>query len=153
MLKPLILDLVADFQPAINLKALTLNVNIPDSLPALWCDGDRLRQIMGNLLRNAVQYNLDGGKIDLIATTDPEKPDHIQVQVQDSGIGIPADQQNRIFEMFFRASDDETRQTSGNGLALHLSKLLVEMQNGTMHFLSTQGHGSTFTVSLPVAKP
>ncbi len=152
ILKPLINELVADFQSLTSQKVLTINTTISESLPPLWCDYDRLRQILVNLLRNAVQYTPGGGKIEIYATVDPDNPDRLQVQVHDSGIGIPVDQQNHVFEMFLRASDNETRQTSGNGLALHLSKLLLEMQDGTISFDSARGKGSTFTISLPIAK-
>ena len=140
------------YDQRLSKKNLTLTTSVPENLPSLWCDGDRLRQVLVNLLRNAVQYTPNGGKIEVNANVNPEKPDFIQVLVSDSGIGIPADQQSHVFEQFFRASDDETRQTSGNGLALHLSKLLLEMQNGTITFTSTQGKGSTFSISLPITK-
>lgn len=153
MLESLIHELVADFQSVISQKSFALNTNISESLPPIWCDYDRLRQVLVNLLRNAAQYTPGRGKIEVNAAVDPEKPDYVQVQVHDSGIGIPDDQQNRVFDIFFRAADDETRQTSGNGLALHLSKLLLEMQGSTISFVSTRGKGSTFTVSLPIAKP
>ena len=141
-----------DFKAMILEKQLQLHITIPESLPDVWCDVERLLQVLSNLLRNAIQYTPVKGHIHIIAAAENEKPDHVQVQVSDSGIGIPSDQQNRVFEMFFRADDNETRQTSGNGLALHLSKKLIEMQEGTIDFHSERGQGSTFSITLPVVK-
>ena len=152
-LNPLIEGLAADFQSMTSGKALSLNTTISEVLPPVWCDPDRLRQVLVNLLRNAVQYTPGRGEITIRAGVNLDQPQCVQVQVSDSGIGIPANQQDRVFEMFFRSSDDETRQTSGNGLALHLSKLLLEMQDGSISFVSSRGKGSTFTITLPIAKP
>ncbi|MBN2391188.1 MAG: hypothetical protein JXR84_10710, partial [Anaerolineae bacterium] len=73
----------------------------------------------------------------------------VRVTVRDNGIGILPEEQHRIFEMFFRASDEETRQVPGNGLALHLSRRLVEQQGGQLWFESERGAGSTFILQLP----
>jgi two-component system sensor histidine kinase VicK len=144
-------ELVDEFIAITSDKALSIETEFAESLAPVWCDPDRLQQILSNLLRNAVQYTPAGGKITMQAGVDPENPQNIQIQVSDSGIGIPEDQQDHVFEMFFRSADEETRQTSGNGLALHLSKLLLEMQDGSINFVSTRGKGSTFTMTLPFA--
>lgn len=141
-----------DFSGMLSEKQLQLRIMLPESLPALWCDAERLQQVLANLLRNAIQYTPDNGHIHIIAAVETDKPDRVQVQISDSGIGIPSDQQEHVFEIFFRADDNETRQTSGNGLALHLSKKLIEMQDGTIDFHSERGQGSTFRMTLPVAK-
>ena len=146
-------ELAADFKWMTNDKVLSLNTSVPEILPPVWCDVDRLRQVLTNLLRNAIQYTPGGGKITISAVVSTDQPQRMQMQVTDSGIGIPPDQHNRVFEMFFRSSDDETRQTSGNGLALHLSKLLLEMQDSSISFVSTRGKGSSFTILMPIAKP
>jgi len=136
-------------QRAIEAKALTLTTTLPAELPALHCDKTRLIQILGNVISNAIQYTPDNGTITLTATV--EAGENIHISLQDNGIGIVANEQNRIFERFFRASDAETRQTPGNGLALHLTQLLVELQNGRIWFESTRGEGTTFHILLPAA--
>jgi signal transduction histidine kinase len=133
---------------AIAQKAQTITRTIPDDLPALWCDHDRLVQALGNLLSNAYLYTPEGGAISINAEFVPDAS-AVRVAVRDNGIGILPEEQYRVFEMFFRASDEETRQIPGNGLALHLSKRLIEQQDGQLWFESQRGVGSTFTLQLP----
>jgi len=134
---------------AIAQKGQTVTRVIPEDLPALWCDHDRLVQVLGNLLSNAHVYTPEGGVITITAEPTPDAS-AVRVAVRDNGIGILPEEQHRVFEMFFRASDEETRQTPGNGLALHLSKCLIEQQGGQLWFESQRGAGSTFFFQLPV---
>jgi signal transduction histidine kinase len=152
-LNSLIDELETDFETMTSDKIQTLNINIPAESIQVWGDADRLHQVLSNVLRNAVQYTPNGGKISIIAAKDSANTQHVKVEISDSGIGIPANQQDRIFEMFFRSADDETRQTSGNGLALHLSQKLMELQDGSITFESSRGKGSTFTITIPIAPP
>lgn len=133
---------------AIAQKGQTVARAIPEDLPMLWCDYARLVQVLGNLLSNAHLYTSEGGAITITAEPAPDVST-VRVAVRDNGIGILPEEQHRVFEMFFRASDEETRQTPGNGLALHLSKRLVEQQGGRLWFESERGAGSTFIFQLP----
>jgi signal transduction histidine kinase len=133
---------------AIAQKGQTVTRAIPADLPALWCDHDRLVQVLANLLSNAHLYTPEGGILTITAAPAPDAP-AVRVAVRDNGIGILPEEQHRVFEMFFRASDEETRQVPGNGLALHLSRRLVEQQGGHLWFESERGVGSTFTFQLP----
>ena len=133
---------------AIAQKGQTVTWTIPDDLPALRCDHDRLVQVLGNLLSNAHLYTPEGGVITITAEFVPDAF-AVRVDVCDNGVGILPEEQHRVFEMFFRASDEETRQVPGNGLALHLSRRLVEQQDGQLWFESQRGEGSTFTFQLP----
>jgi signal transduction histidine kinase len=135
---------------AIEEKRQILVREIPETLPPLWCDRARLIQVLANLFSNAHLYTPEGGVIAVAAEQVTSDPKGVRVAVRDNGIGILPEEQNRIFEAFFRASDEETRQISGNGLALHLSKLLVEQQDGRIWFESKRGTGSTFTIQFPV---
>lgn len=133
---------------AIAQKGQTVTRVIPEALPALWCDHDRLVQVLANLLSNAHLYTPEGGSLTITAEPVSDSP-AVRVAVQDNGIGILPEEQHRVFEMFFRASDEETRQVPGNGLALHLSKRLIEEQGGRLWFESQRGAGSTFIFQLP----
>ncbi len=133
---------------AIAQKGQTIARVIPEGLPALWCDHDRLVQVLGNLLSNAHFYTPEGGALTIVAELTPDACG-VRIAVRDNGIGILPEEQHRVFEMFFRASDEETRQVPGNGLALHLSRRLVEQQGGQLYFESQRGAGSTFYVQLP----
>lgn len=140
VLKPLTLALAQ--------KEQTVARAIPAEFPALWCDHDRLAQVLSNLFSNAHLYTPAGGLITVSAECAPGAP-VARVVVQDNGIGIVPEEQHRVFELFFRASDEETRRVPGNGLALHLSRRLIERQDGQLFFESTRGVGSTFILELP----
>lgn len=141
-------EALRSFENAIVQKGQTVTRSIPDGLPALWCDHDRLVQVLRNLLSNAHLYTPENGAITVTAEFVPDAS-AVRVAVRDNGIGILPEEQHRVFEMFFRASDEETREIPGNGLALHLSKRLVEQQNGQLWFESQRGAGSTFAFQLP----
>jgi signal transduction histidine kinase len=148
---PAVEKALAGFQDQIEQKSQTLNVTLPADLPPVRCDRERLIQILGNLLRNAVTYTPEGGSIDVSAEVKTDKG-RLKVTVADDGIGIPADEQDRIFKPFFRASDEKTRQSPGNGLALHLTKQLLALQDGAIDFESERGVGTTFWLTLPLAQ-
>jgi len=135
---------------AIDEKRQIFIREIPPELPPLWCDRSRLVQMLANLLSNAHLYTPEGGAITVTAEHVTGDVESVRIAVRDNGIGILPEEQDRIFEMFFRASDEETRQVPGNGLALHLSKRLIEQQHGKLWFESERGAGSTFYVQLPI---
>jgi len=108
----------------------------------VWADADRLRQVLINLITNAVQAMPDGGRLSL--TTRAEN-DHVVFEVADTGVGIPEDQSERIFEPLF------TTKARGMGIGLAIARMLVEAHQGTIQVDSTPGQGSRFTVRLPQA--
>ncbi|MGC9469354.1 MAG: sensor histidine kinase [Anaerolineae bacterium] len=144
-------EVFAALDPIAQEKAQTVTVRVSDALPPLWADRERFVQILRSVLENAVQYTPRGGTITIEAQPVPKKPGQVLISVQDTGIGIPEEEQARIFEMFFRASDEQTREIPGHGLSLHLSKRLAELQGGTIWFESERGSGSTFYLRLPIA--
>lgn len=145
---PAVEETLEGFRDQADRKSQTLQVTVPEELPPVRCDRERLIQILGKLVQNAVIYTPEGGTIEVTVGTDRAE-DRLRVQVRDNGIGIPEDEQDRIFERFFRASDEQTRQTPGNGLSLHLCKQLLALQDGDITFESEQGVGSTFQFTLP----
>jgi hypothetical protein len=149
--EPAVEDTLRGFRDLIEEKSQTLRVSVPATLPPVRCDRKRLVQILGNVLRNAVTYTPEGGVIELDVEANREEG-RLHVQVKDNGIGIPEDEQDRIFEPFFRASDEKTRQTPGNGLALHLTEHLLLLQDGKIDFESERGVGTTFRFTLPLAQ-
>jgi signal transduction histidine kinase len=148
---PVVREVVGGFEGALEAKSLSLTVDLPDELPPIWCDRGLLNKVLHTLTQNAIHYTPEGGAITISAKPDPEEAGHLRIDVQDTGIGILEDEQDQIFEIFFRASDEETRAVQGNGLALHLAKRLVERQDGDLWFKSERGKGSTFFVKLPIA--
>ena len=109
-------------------------------------DADQLRQVLVILLDNAVRYSAEGGRIHVQARANGS---NALVTVHDTGIGIPADQLERIFERFYRGDEARNRQSGGAGLGLAIAQELVNRHHGKLTVESTEGAGSTFTVQLP----
>ncbi len=130
-------------------KGIRLEKKLAAGLPDIPIDASKLRQVVVNLLNNAVKFTESGGTIE-IGTHMVE--DHVVVEVSDSGIGIAARDLTRIFDLFTRSDTAITRQFEGLGLGLHLVKRLVELHGGRIWVESTPGKGSRFFFSLPVGR-
>jgi len=111
-------------------------------------DRDRLRDVVVNLLTNALRYTPEGGKVDL---TLQEETDAAVLQIADTGIGIPEKDRPHLFERFYRVDQARARDQGGVGLGLAISKCIVEAHRGTIGFTSKEGEGSTFSVRIPKA--
>lgn len=125
----------------------TLVAHLPDALPRVRGDSQRLYQVMSNLVGNAVKYTPNGGHI--IVGLHGEA-DQILFEVSDTGYGIPQEAQARIFERFYRVAGSSSIDATGTGLGLALVKSIVEQHGGRVWVTSQVGQGSTFRVSLPV---
>lgn len=135
-------------------SGLRLSVQMADDLPLLQADRTRLVQILTNLISNAYKYTPPGGQITISAAPVPAAGDGrmVQVDVADTGIGIRTEDQDRIFEKFFRADDRRVTDVPGTGLGLNITRNLVKMQGGRIWFDSEYGHGTTFHFTLPCAQ-
>jgi signal transduction histidine kinase len=127
-------------------EGVTVAVQVPSAVAPVRCDESLLRQVLDNLVDNAVKYSVDGGLV-LVRLQDETAAVH--VDVVDKGLGIPAAEQERIFEKFFRLDAEMTRGVGGSGLGLYISREIVTQLGGTLSVRSQAGRGSTFTVSLP----
>jgi len=124
--------------------------SVPGMLPAIRGDHARLRQVLGNLIENAVKYSPEGGEVRVSAAA---ANGAVQIEVRDAGPGIPQDQQRRIFEKFGRV-DVPGASKPGTGLGLFIARSIAEAHGGSLEVISGVEHGSTFTLTLPVvAKP
>ncbi|GIO31358.1 ATP-binding protein [Paenibacillus sp. VCA1] len=132
-------------------KRIALHGDIPEEL-FIEADEDKLRQILINLLSNAISYTQDGGKVELNVREiqDAEGTEKILIHVTDTGIGIPKKDQPRIFERFYRVDKARSRSSGGTGLGLSIVKHLVELHHGEISVESELGIGTTFTVELPM---
>jgi signal transduction histidine kinase/serine phosphatase RsbU (regulator of sigma subunit)/ligand-binding sensor domain-containing protein len=130
----------------IGSRRLELHNDVAADLPHASADEDRLQQILHNLIGNAIKFTHEG-EVHVSARTEG---DRILVAVSDSGVGIPADKLEKIFESFEQADASSAREFGGTGLGLTVSRQLVELHGGTIEVESTVGEGSTFTFSLPL---
>lgn len=134
--------------PRAGERAVTIDIADVASAPA-YADPLRLRQVVDNLIANAITYNRDGGAVHIGTTTDGAST---WLVVRDTGVGIPDDEQERVFERFYRAAGMRG-QRRGSGLGLAISRDFVRAQGGDLTVRSTEGVGSTFVVRLPVGPP
>ncbi|MEM7343652.1 MAG: ATP-binding protein, partial [Chloroflexota bacterium] len=134
-----------------NLQATTEKhtfiVDFPDDFPHIQGDFQRLREVLTNLIGNAIKYSPDGGQIQVGGEAGDNHT--IRLFVKDEGIGIPPADQERIFDRFHRVDNRLARQTPGTGLGLFLVRAVVEAHGGRTWVESTPGQGSTFWVELP----
>lgn len=134
-----------DHRAAAAAKPVTLHYHGPDTLPGR-CDPELVRQLVGNLVSNAVRYNRTDGYVHVrLGTADAR----LQLIVQDTGIGIPLEHQPRVFERFYRVDAHRNRAIGGTGLGLAIVKHLSEVLGGDVQLVSTS-EGSTFTIDLPL---
>jgi two-component system, sensor histidine kinase len=139
-------------QVAARDKGLLLSMRVAPDLPE-WVSADakRLRQIMFNLINNAIKFTLEGSIVAEL-TSDPTNPSGMLFSVRDSGVGMDAETVQRLFTRFYQADSSLRRRIGGTGLGLEISRNLARMMDGDIVVQSSPGKGSTFTVSLNLAK-
>ena len=145
-LEPIITEAAAELRPEAESKEQELLVHVLGELPPVRGNPRRLRQVISNLVNNAIKYTPVGGHITVQAT---QSDDHITISVTDDGFGIPLEDQPYVFDKFFRVDAPETLDVPGTGLGLSIVKSVVEKHGGRVWVESTPGEGSTFTVLLP----
>ena len=145
----LVQDVATEFRPQLESKAQRLTLRLPPDLPDALCDQARTRQIIRNLLSNASKYTPEVGQI-AIAVALAEESGYMQVSVMDNGVGIPAEDRDKVFSRFFRAGSASMTGANGAGLGLHITRSLVELHGGRIWFESQLDAGSTFHVTFPV---
>lgn len=137
-------------EPLMVRKHLTFTVNCkPESMMG-WLDTDKMDKIIFNLLSNAAKYTPEGGSVTLNVATN-NRFDHIIIQVQDTGVGIPKDKMKHLFTRFYDG-DYRNNRTSGTGLGLALTRDLIYLHGGQITCESVEGQGTTFTVNVPINK-
>jgi signal transduction histidine kinase len=133
-------------------KGLTLEADVPADLPVVWADRERLHQVLGNLVGNAVKFTPAGGRVSVTARLDPEAGEEghpgVRVAVEDTGPGISADHLPHVFDRFWQA---RSTRRAGAGLGLAIARGVVEAHGGRIWASSEPGQGTTFEFTLPAA--
>lgn len=150
----LITGSLSSLRPQVQKKGVALDARLPQKMPSVTGDRDRLRQVVVNLLTNAVKFTPKGGRVLVTLTEVQHQPDlnapGYRILVEDSGVGIPADQFDKIFNSFYQVDSSSTREYGGAGLGLAIVRSFVEGHGGLVRVASEVGHGSRFTLILPV---
>jgi signal transduction histidine kinase len=145
----LVRQAVSPWQPKMAAKDISLSLDVPDDLPPVKIDWQRVNQVLHNLLENAVAHTSKGGSISVAAT---ELEGWVEISVADTGEGIPAADLPNIFERFYRVDKSRARITGGSGLGLTIAKRLIEAHGGQITVESKLGRGTCFSFTLPVEK-
>jgi two-component system phosphate regulon sensor histidine kinase PhoR len=124
----------------------TMEVTMPPVVPKVHGDGARTRQVLLNLIDNAIKYSPSGGRIDVRLTT---VGDRLRFSVHDEGLGIPVGEHERIFDKFYRLDPDQRRGIGGTGLGLYICRELIRSMHGRIWVDSEPGKGTTFAFELP----
>jgi len=146
-LPDIVLPPIERLRPQVERAGLELTVHLPDDLPPVLADVERARQVVGNLVHNAIKFTPPGGQISVRAQL---RNGEVLLTVQDTGVGISAEDLPRIFERFYKA--DRARSGGGTGLGLAIARHIVQAHGGRIWAESTEGSGSTFFFTLLVAE-
>jgi signal transduction histidine kinase len=128
--------------------SIALTFTAPEDAPPVNADPDKARQVLTNLVDNAVKYSPDGGEVSVEVTVEGPR---LRFSVRDEGLGVPPAEHRRIFEKFYRLDPDLTRGVGGTGLGLYISRELLERMGGRIWVESSGTGGSIFVAELPIA--
>ncbi|MDH7568860.1 MAG: ATP-binding protein, partial [Armatimonadota bacterium] len=144
-----VLDAVLEIlRPSMEAKRQSYSQHLPDDLPRLLADPERLHQVMQNLLTNAHKYTPEGGRIWVEAR---QEGDRVRVAVHDTGIGLSEEDKRHVFTKFFRVQRPETAEIAGTGLGLAIVQTIIQVHGGEVFVESQLNVGSTFGFYLPAA--
>jgi signal transduction histidine kinase len=139
-------ETAAEFQ--IMTREHSLGAVLPPVLPLVLADPRRTRQVLRNLVENAVKYSPEGGPVTISAEVEAE---FVKVSVADQGLGLDPEHVDRVFQRFYQVDSASTRKVGGSGLGLSICKAIIEAQDGKLWVSSQEGKGSTFYFTLPLA--
>ncbi|MBU4480518.1 HAMP domain-containing protein, partial [Patescibacteria group bacterium] len=135
-------------QPQAQAKGITLRLDVLEDLPLVRIDPQRMDQVLGNLLSNALTHTPSGGEITVTSTA---KGTAVEISVSDTGEGIPPEHLPHVFERFYRVDKSRSRAVGGTGLGLAIAQQLVEAHGGHISLESEPGQGTRFTFTVPIA--
>jgi len=130
-------------------EGVQLHIDLPADLPLVLADADRMQRVVTNLVHNAIKFTPAGGDIELSAYQERLPVPEVVIQVRDTGVGVAKEEQERIFERFYKSDRARTRQQGGTGLGLAIAKHLVEAHGGRIWIASKEGKGTTLFFAIP----
>ncbi len=139
-------EILDEFGQRIKNKNLNLEIKKPKKIPRIEGDAEKIKIVLKNLLDNAIKYTPENGKVEIKLKA---KKERLEAEIKDNGMGIPREQQQKVFTKFFRAQNAIKIQTEGNGLGLFIVKNIVEAHHGTIMFSSQEGKGTTVAINFP----
>jgi signal transduction histidine kinase len=161
-------QVVSTLAPAARKRGVVLSVDAEEGLPTLLADASRLRQVLNNLSENALKFTPEGGEVTITvrkvllenedaggfgsALMAPAQRPAIEFSVRDTGIGIPLEQRDRVFDAFYQVDSTSTREVGGTGLGLSIVKRLVDAHDGAIRVEANEPKGTAFVVTLPILK-
>ncbi len=151
-LSALIEFVVSSSKPQATAKSISLEKEVSDDLPPVQGDGQKVEQILTNLIGNALKFTPEGGRVTVSAKISQKAKGMAEISVRDTGVGIPQEQLGRIFEKFHQVENSLHHSVPGTGLGLAIAKGLVEAHQGEIWVESEVGKGTTFTFTLPLSR-
>ena len=148
----LIRQVVTSFVPIARNKEVTLQYSLASDFPNVFMDQHRIRQVLNNLLSNAVKFTPKGGSVMVKVADEMPHTDRVVISVSDTGMGIPPEQLNQIFERLYQIRNNNSPAVAGLGLGLFVSQQLVKLHSGELSVHSRLGEGSIFSFTLRKAK-
>jgi len=146
-LEELTKEIIKEFEPLAKASNCQVEFFSEENLPKILGDRYQIRQVIENLLDNAIRYTKGQGKVKIRIRKEKK---FIHFEIEDNGVGIPKEEQKFIFQKFFRASNVLKYKTQGTGLGLYISKAIIERSGGKIGFKSQEGAGTTFWFKLPI---
>ncbi|MCX6761762.1 MAG: HAMP domain-containing sensor histidine kinase [Candidatus Moranbacteria bacterium] len=140
-------EAVSGFAAITKSRSIEVLFNDKKNIPLVFGDPEKLRMVVENLLNNSIKYTTNHGKIEIKLL---KKGDFVIFSIKDTGVGIPVEQHERVFDKFFRSDNVVKYQTEGTGLGLYIAKNIIEQLNGKIWFDSVEGLGSIFSFSIPL---
>lgn len=141
-------DIIESFAKQAKDKSLLIKQDIKLNIPAIWADEQKFKQVIVNIISNAIKYTAKGS----VTLSAIKKDSMVEIKISDTGIGMSAKDREHLFEKFYRVRNEKTDGISGTGLGLWITKELVELMKGQMYVDSMENVGTQVTISLPVAK-
>jgi len=149
-LEQLLDDFQQDYQAQSRAKGIELSFELPPKLPVVRADREKLSVAMHNLVGNAIKYTPEGGRVDVKVRDDAGS---LVLEVSDTGFGISEEDQERVFQRFFRVGDERVAAQAGTGIGLALAREIARLHGGDITLESVPEKGSTFTLAIPLAEP